>query len=434
MKRNINKIVAATLIAGSFVACSDEIENSSYGTPYTANTGSITSAGTAVDLGLPSGTKWADKNVGAANAQDMGLSFIWGDVTGTQLSATAETYSVGKSIELKPYFEQFKGGKDSTISTILLAKAEGIKVQTVDSIRDNYACDLVIERHASIKVKDADGNFILDEKGDFERKDSIFVEVEGLILMSHTPEGYAPALAEYLKPYKEDQYNKYVIAKSDSVFYTDVIQKIVPAEIFDIAAFVAEAEKSANKVNVSWSYFTDAKFNEDDMFLYADFVVEASDTVYFFKGNDAEVPALSIVGNADYDAATKNWGAGWAMPTTAQLEELLDEKLCTWEFVGNGYTVTGPNGSSIFLPAAGYRYEDKLIGASAAGYYASGEVNGKYTFPGAAEQLAGGYGSMSNLSMANIMIFNNGQFDNSKKIMNTFAEKNIGISIRPVSK
>lgn len=36
----------------------------------------------AVDLGLPSGTKWANMNVGAAKPGEDGLFFSWGDVTG----------------------------------------------------------------------------------------------------------------------------------------------------------------------------------------------------------------------------------------------------------------------------------------------------------------------------------------------------------------
>ena len=34
-----------------------------------------------VDLGLPSGLKWADRNVGAVNVQDYGDYFMWGSVT-----------------------------------------------------------------------------------------------------------------------------------------------------------------------------------------------------------------------------------------------------------------------------------------------------------------------------------------------------------------
>lgn len=37
----------------------------------------------AVDLGLPSGTKWADRNVGATSPEDPGLYFQWGDIEAT---------------------------------------------------------------------------------------------------------------------------------------------------------------------------------------------------------------------------------------------------------------------------------------------------------------------------------------------------------------
>lgn len=56
----------------------------------------------------------------------------------------------------------------------------------------------------------------------------------------------------------------------------------------------------------------------------------------------------------NYDEAVNRWGS--KLPTKAQLEELKDK--CTWTWTGRGYKVTGPNGNSITLPAAGYRYCD----------------------------------------------------------------------------
>ena len=63
-----------------------------------------------------------------------------------------------------------------------------------------------------------------------------------------------------------------------------------------------------------------------------------------------------ISGNAQYDAATANWGGEWRMPTYTEMTELNNK--CTWEWTKQngvkGYKVTGPNGNSIFLPAVGY--------------------------------------------------------------------------------
>ena len=63
-----------------------------------------------------------------------------------------------------------------------------------------------------------------------------------------------------------------------------------------------------------------------------------------------------ISGNSSYDAARANWGGSWRMPTDEEMEELKNK--CTWKWITRngvkGYKVTGPNGNSIFLPAAGY--------------------------------------------------------------------------------
>ncbi len=83
------------------------------------------------------------------------------------------------------------------------------------------------------------------------------------------------------------------------------------------------------------------------------------------------------------DAATANWGGDWRMPTTAEQQELLNE--CTWKMTKNynstgvaGHIVTGTNGNSIFLPAAGYRTGSYLYNVGSYGYYWSSSVNESY--------------------------------------------------------
>ena len=55
------------------------------------------------------------------------------------------------------------------------------------------------------------------------------------------------------------------------------------------------------------------------------------------------------------DAAYVNWGPSWRMPSSAQIGELLDN--CSWLWATrnrvSGVQVIGPNGASLFLPAAG---------------------------------------------------------------------------------
>ena len=74
---------------------------------------------------------------------------------------------------------------------------------------------------------------------------------------------------------------------------------------------------------------------------------------------------------AQHDAAATNWGGDWRIPTRAEQEELLNNCKWTWTTQNgvNGYRVQGPNGNSIFLPAAGYLYESSLKNAGSIGNY-----------------------------------------------------------------
>lgn len=77
------------------------------------------------------------------------------------------------------------------------------------------------------------------------------------------------------------------------------------------------------------------------------------------------------------DAAYVNWGSGWRMPSKVQQDELREKCNWTWTTMGghNGYKVVGPNGNSIFLPAAGYRSEGSLGNAGSYGYCWSRSLN-----------------------------------------------------------
>ena len=76
------------------------------------------------------------------------------------------------------------------------------------------------------------------------------------------------------------------------------------------------------------------------------------------------------------DVAHVQWGGSWRMPTLDEIKELYNN--CTWQWTilngVNGYRVTGPNGNSIFLPAAGYRDGTDVFGRGSSGDYWSGSL------------------------------------------------------------
>ena len=89
--------------------------------------------------------------------------------------------------------------------------------------------------------------------------------------------------------------------------------------------------------------------------------------------------ASADIYKTDRDVANKVYGSWVTMPTIDEFEELFRE--CKKEWVEDtqnhvaGYKLTGPNGNSIFLPAAGSRTQQTVSGQGINGLYLSGSIN-----------------------------------------------------------
>ena len=84
---------------------------------------------------------------------------------------------------------------------------------------------------------------------------------------------------------------------------------------------------------------------------------------------------------ASDDVASVKWGGSWRMPTLSEQQELRNNCTWTWTTLNGvkGYRVTGPNGNSIFLPAACYRVGTEVIGQGFYGDYWSSSLDGSYS-------------------------------------------------------
>ena len=103
----------------------------------------------------------------------------------------------------------------------------------------------------------------------------------------------------------------------------------------------------------AWGETSEKTYYSEENYLYYDSYI----------GND--------ISGTKYDVAHIKCGGDWRMPTKGELKELLEECDWTWTTLNgvNGCKVTGPNGNSIFLPAAGGRSEADIIDRGLAGYY-----------------------------------------------------------------
>ena len=84
------------------------------------------------------------------------------------------------------------------------------------------------------------------------------------------------------------------------------------------------------------------------------------------------------ISGTDYDIAHVKWGGNWRMPTWEQINELISQCTMFWTKQNgvDGILVTGPNGNTIFLPAAGYRsYNIITDRATEKGFYWSSKLH-----------------------------------------------------------
>lgn len=93
---------------------------------------------------------------------------------------------------------------------------------------------------------------------------------------------------------------------------------------------------------------------------------------YNLYPKNGKVDGLCSLDPSD-DAASALWGSSWRLPRIADFEELLHFCKAEWGRRGNsfGVTVTGPNGSSIFLPGAGVYERDMFLGRDDGYYWSS---------------------------------------------------------------
>ena len=106
---------------------------------------------------------------------------------------------------------------------------------------------------------------------------------------------------------------------------------------------------------------------------------ETSFTKYNTESYLGAVDNVTVLALED-DAAHVKLGGSWRMPTMDELKELLSQ--CTWAWITQddvqGIKFTGPNGNSIFLPAAGYREGINLRYVESYGYYGCSSLHSAY--------------------------------------------------------
>ena len=126
--------------------------------------------------------------------------------------------------------------------------------------------------------------------------------------------------------------------------------------------------ETTTKETYNWSTYRYCNGSNRTMTKYC------SNSSYGYNGFTDTLTTLE----ASDDAATANWGSAWRMPTKEEFEELNNNCTITWTTLNgvNGHLLTGTNGNSIFLPAAGGRHDNSIDNAGSHGDYWSSSLHG----------------------------------------------------------
>ena len=189
-------------------------------------------------------------------------------------------------------------------------------------------------------------------------------------------------VGEYLYIYRNGKSTRQILlSKIDSLVFVDTTPEYEAIDLglpsgvkwasFNVGAIKPEGYggyyawgETEEKDNYSWNNYKWCAGSKNTITKYC--------TDSYYGAVDGDV-AL----DPEDDVAHIKWGGDWRMPTAEEMQELL--RYCTWTWVTvnevGGYMVTGSNGNSIFLPAAGFRNGTELYSCGNYGYYWGGTLN-----------------------------------------------------------
>lgn len=364
-----------------------------------------------VDLGLPSGARWATCNVGASAPEEFGEYYAWGEIEGKQ-SYSWETYKwcdgttpKVTNMSLTKYCDRGGyGTMDGKISLELEDDVAHVKwggswhipteTEILELINNCESEWTTINDVSGMSFKGVNGNSIFIPAAGSKKNES-FSSGEGeywsTTLGNHsTTIPYFNFYKKTIELYEGELYNtqryRGLTIRPVLSEYTPAVNKIDAPSSYrnhDLVDLGLPSGTLWATCNIG------ASSPEDFGCYYAWGETEGTcegktsyldDTYKFFNGSAMSKyhEGGEVLEPID-DVATVKWGGEWRMPTYSEISELQNTKYtsCEWttENGVNGYRITsivkGFEGNSIFLPAAG-AHRDKtgrLLDAGTKGYY-----------------------------------------------------------------
>ena len=341
-----------------------------------------------VDLGLPSGTKWATMNVGADSVRGTGAFFAFGDVT-PDYAVPGQKSGYARSFDWDNYKWSENGSLTKYCTNPMSGTVDGLKtlLPEDDAATAFWGSDWrtptqheYIElwtncTHDTVRENGVFGIRLTSRVPGYEDR-SIFFPYTG-IREDDIWKGYDDkVVSAYMTANHEDKFGDYFSFPDMQEMILHVISRYIGVNVRAVYNQKAGCSPVDLGLNVLWATgnINATSFDErGDYFAWGSVVNPSSalwDTYPFGTMDNLTKyntnPESGIVDNKteleDVDEVAKALcGHGWRMPDTTDWQELATK--CDWAWVDTfavpGYMVTskvpGYENARIFLPAVGFK-------------------------------------------------------------------------------
>ena len=319
----------------------------------------------AIDLGLPSGTKWASYNVGATKPEEYGGFFAWGETEEKETytwknyihcdGTSITCHDLGSNISGTEYdVAHVKWGGNWCMPT------EKDYYELLDNCTEEWTTlNGVNGRKFTSKIN---GNSIFFPAAGYSSYEDLYYAGE---------EGYYWSSTQ---SHNSDYAMYFWCFSGWSGCYDGIFRYIgqsvrpvekpkandVPAEAIDLGlpscTKWASCNVGASKPEEYGGYYAWGETEEKETYTWETYIYcNGSWETCYDLGND--------ISGTEYDVAHVKWGDKWCMPTENDIKELRNYCTIEWTTINgvNGEKFTSKiNGNSIFLPAAGYSWNGNL--------------------------------------------------------------------------
>ena len=362
-------------------------------------------AHTFVDLGLPSGTLWADCNIGADSPECYGDYFAWGE-TESKYIFRWDTYKYchfGNKELAKYCNDSSYGCKGFTDGLYFLQEdddAAKVHWGSEWSVPNDGQWMELCQNTTNVWTTQngVEGQLFTASNGN-----SIFLPGGGTRYdVYHRKTGYHGVYGEYwsnsfnqrhsedARSFRMDPYgselnftgrqNGLLIrpVQYAAVDKHEFVDLGLPSGTLWATCNMGATAPEEHGVKVAWGEIApkDAyewynyKYCRGEYNSFLKYCLDAG------SGYNGFVDSLTELLSED-DAATANWGSGWCMPTAEQWRELREHTTMSWvksPDSSQGILFTAANGNSLFLPATN-SIDDEFPGSSVEGAYWSKTLN-----------------------------------------------------------